>query len=1059
MAFSKHPIIDNVRSGPLTPDVSLHYQTGAPPKGSDAEAEQYYWDITNGSKLITPADTVQGTLAFDSVNMDDSDLIDWYKFRLTDIDPNPGVANGARNITVELNSYTDGSGGYTLYEYALTPINETVSTLSEDYADIIDVTFLYIDPWNGWTNLGGWTFFYDDMDDSDGWSWRSNWTVDYVAPVPSTGPEDMDGRANGISEEGWYYIGIALNWYEKSPGRGSFDIGYDITVDSSRRQMTDPGSNTFDAPGEITSDLVYRVYSRYNNVDWYKVSGSDPEKLWNMSINVTRTGLALPRPMGSLYPEPLLHAWMIWHHPGDDMIWGTDDDGLTGYHFIFSVYWNGYDEASGIFFIGTGDESGQWVKVTRRVDWIVPDMRDVYLGFYSEPIVWYDDGSGRPIDYFQAFFALSEYRVSIDIIEESLNRAPGLSPLRYASDWTADPDGGNFDSVYTFDVKYTDPDNDPPATLYMQIDPDTLKQVEYDLLGKEVNKADTNYADGKDYRITLTGAQIGEGVHDISVETSDHIPVGSLRTSISPPPTYKNDTLTVWDDYPVEADPDWEGVPSILEDDPSLDVVRLSEGSLHGPFMDPEGTITSVKVWDDGTQRWSDGSSGDVVGVQIVNENGFIARITPVPDRNGKDTFKLMATDAHSSAEATMQVVVDPVNDLPVVVSLSRDGKTYDVSRLDSGIYEADLEDEWLVLEDKELEFRIVAEDSDLSGSLEYEYMDEISDSWSKDPVVEVDGTVTVTPTNEDLRRTTLAFSVSDGTASVQLRMDIKVKNTNDAPAISFKVPPRTEYSQFERVSMRPSGEDADPGDTLSYSVNMETALSKDHPSILDQLGLDSIEDDQWSMDPRTGEFTFDLEDQGIWGIGPDRLKVRTVMVAFKATDLAKATALTSMELTLSDLNEAPEPPSEFFSEVYQEDVDPSTPYLLEYLRVHLSVDPVSDPDGDTIVYRWDMGDGNWMVGLDINYTYAAAGTRAVRVWASDGEYDSEIMTRDITTTTKSIPPPIPPEEDFPVLVVVLIVLAVLGVVAVVAFVFLRGKGKKDGRDGTSDPQNMRGYR
>jgi hypothetical protein len=1029
-------------TGPLTPDVSLHYQTGAPPKGSDAEGETFFYDYPNGSKLNTPIDTVQGSLAYDSSQGGTSDWIDWYKFSLTDIDPSPGASNGARNITFQLNSYQDGSGGYTLYEYALTPINETTSTLSEDYADVVDIQFLYYDPWNGRTYIGGWSFFYDDMDDSDGWSWRSNWTVDYVAPVPSTGPEDHDGFANGLSEVGWYYVGIALNWYEKSgaPDRGSFGIMYDFTIDSTDKQNTDQGANTIDTSGPIVSGDVHRIFSRYNNVDWYQVEGGDPSKLWNMTFNITRTGAVLLRPTPPLYFDPWLHTYILWHNPGPDDIWGNDDDGMYYYHFIFSAYLSG--AIGDAYYIGGAD---QWARMNLRNDWLEPDKREVYFGFYSEPVTLLDTGDPEPSSIYPSWFALSEYKVDIDILEESPNRAPSISQMKYSSDWVPDPNGGNLDSVFTFDVTYSDPDNDPPESLFLQIDPDTADQMEYDLLAHEVNGADKKYSDGKDYRITLTGEQIGEGIHDFSVETSDTIPIESLRTSIMSGPFYRNDTLKVWDDYPVGIDPDWKGVPPISEDEPPTDVQVLTLGSVHGPFMDPEDAIISVMVWDDESGAWALSTTGDVVKVDIIDDGGFIARIATLPDMNGKDTFKLKASDDHSSVERSFEVTVDPLNDLPLISSVQKGGKDYSVSMTDSGIFVADMKDDWVVYEDKELEFSIIATDVDLSGSFLYSYIEDISDSWDSDPDVDTGGVVTMTPRDQDLKRSMMAFSVSDGTGTVQLRVEIKVLNTNDPPTIAFRVPPKTDYSQGEKISMRPIGEDMDidSGDKLTYSVNMENDFGSSYPSIQDQLGLTDIPTSLWSMDLKTGEFLFELDDQAIWGYGPDREKVKSITVAFKVMDLAGASAIKTVELTLSDVNEGPSSLEPIHSEVILEDMDPSTPYLKEYLKVHLWITPATDPDGDVLVYTWDLGDGTELKGTDINHTYATAGTRTVRVWAYDGEFDSDIQLDEVTTYIETILPPEDPEKDgLPVALIVIIALVIMAIVAAIAFFILRSRPK-----------------
>ncbi|MBI5389581.1 S8 family serine peptidase, partial [Candidatus Woesearchaeota archaeon] len=61
-----------------------------------------------------------------------------------------------------------------------------------------------------------------------------------------------------------------------------------------------------------------------------------------------------------------------------------------------------------------------------------------------------------------------------------------------------------------------------------------------------------------------------------------------------------------------------------------------------------------------------------------------------------------------------------------------------------------------------------------------------------------------------------------------------------------------------------------------------------------------------------------------------------------------------------------------------------------------------SDPDGDTLTYRWDFGDGFTGTGVRPTHTYTAAGTYPVTLVVNDGKLDS---TPSSTTATITVAP------------------------------------------------------
>jgi len=57
-----------------------------------------------------------------------------------------------------------------------------------------------------------------------------------------------------------------------------------------------------------------------------------------------------------------------------------------------------------------------------------------------------------------------------------------------------------------------------------------------------------------------------------------------------------------------------------------------------------------------------------------------------------------------------------------------------------------------------------------------------------------------------------------------------------------------------------------------------------------------------------------------------------------------------------------------------------------------------TDPDGNTLTYRWDFGDGSTGAGAMVEHAYRSAGTYTAVVTVSDG---SESVTDSVSLTLK----------------------------------------------------------
>ncbi|MEA3558563.1 MAG: hypothetical protein U9R75_04850, partial [Candidatus Thermoplasmatota archaeon] len=1012
-------------------------------RASDEEKEQNSGDFPNGSLMTSEKETINGELSYDPQGT--NDIRDWYKFNVVDLLEEGGSFEGLRNVSVSLLDITDDLGTYTgLYEYS----TDASGNLIDDYADMIYISVLYTDPYGGIIDVGGFETSFDDQDDTDGWiydgdhpDFPDNWTFRFVTGRNSVGEEDTNGWEDGLSEMGWYYIGISFNFFtaEGAPEREAFTIKYSLEIDTTEKEDTDPASNTLETALSDIPDGEKYIHSAYQPMDWYKLQGSDPQKLWNISVRINRTGgEGFYNDETGMRWDDWLHVFFVWRDPGEDEEWNTEDDTWMYFHHILSLFLSG-----GAFVSNANQTIGYYYPSTV----LSAEHREAYIGLIAEPATFrVEEGQVTDV-YYPYWTCWSNYTVDLDIREEDPNNAPQLSDIEVYSDWPDEEAGGHFGSEFTFNVTYTDEDNDPPRFLEMVIDPDTFEQETIDMMEYETDITDLDYTDGKVYSYTATGEEIGDdhSPHALMFNASDMLPAWSIRTMMWTGPIHVDDTLIVWDDEPVALDPLYEGIPEFTEDVEG----EFPLNGFEAMFVDPENDFRSFWIWDG--EDWTGDLDLDLLLINIsVTEFGSFAVVTPKPDQNGQEIVRIQARDLHSSIEYKGPIVVKPVNDLPEITGVKVGTRTYDVTVRNSFSYSLDLSKEGVTAkEDQVTEMCVLAEDKE-NVPLKF-YIGDGGDNW--DGVLEIDentGKVTIIPTNEDVKRERdeIMIEVHDDGGeqdAVEILIKIEAENTPDDPSVQIPVTVRTAWEQGETVEIIASGDDPDPDDTLTYEVSVFDVLGGEIDPLVDQIVFaDLVENVDWGFDENTGRFWWDLSDFKIWQISASEISETVqVTLVFRVTDSTGRSVVTEFTLVLSG-DGAPIVEVEFNHLIYDEHQMTAVP---EGLDVNFWADIMLNEEEIPVTVKWDLGGGEVIEGMNINHTFDSYGTRTVQYWF---ETDFTTSVKQTISLTLVEPPVIDVDDDDDgggsSIGLYIAVGASIGIIALIAIVLIliRKKGTKE---------------
>lgn len=534
-------------------------------------------------------------------------------------------------------------------------------------------------------------------------------------------------------------------------------------------------------------------------------------------------------------------------------------------------------------------------------------------------IYWYKDNG------------VSSYSVAVDVENIDLNFQPQLNFGKVT------PKQGYDTENFTFEVKWTDLNNEPPDTIKVIVD----DSKEFDMTPQDGQTL--NYDDGVIYEVMVKGEAIGDDpyphLYRFEADDGRKIAIGDTAT---------HNDLFIISNLPPTPNENRPLEKVLNEDDPPIFL------DLYDMFYDPDGDTDiehdtdgmtlDFRIRDADDLAWGTSFRNDFIDITLYETGDYknMIKIMPIENKYGTDTIKLKAIDEvqyeedkfQHEVETELKITVEEVNDGPKMEGIS------DFTKLGNGVVKED--DTWTYtfnatdVDDPVLMFTTDIEEVFIIDGENVLKTSPEQYGYSFDAFT---GEISLTPTNEFVGIHTINVSVTDNDLGKPLydydEFVLEIVNTNDAPTITAV-----------------GKKDVIPGTTLVFEAKQGKELELEFFAIDPDIEIGESDSLTFHLEDQRDNLILD-EDRGILTFTPTQEDVesKTITLEIFVRDKSQAEDSVEIRIRIENVNDPPEVDG---VELIIDDADISTPQA-ENLTIKFKVINARDPDGDTISYSWDF--------------------------------------------------------------------------------------------------------
>lgn len=514
------------------------------------------------------------------------------------------------------------------------------------------------------------------------------------------------------------------------------------------------------------------------------------------------------------------------------------------------------------------------------------------------------------------------------------------------------PTAGRTSDTYIYEVTYTDADNDPPAWV----------KVSYD--GNEVEMAPksgqgTDFTTGVIYTYSVPGSQLGEGPHNFifSAFDGEHDAAGDI-------------------DYHHFPNIDNNYAPEVKGSAPTTYSMYEDQGAgyvdLTSIFNDQDPQTLDYKLLNQGS--WASTLNTEIAQFTIVGANETL-KIVPEQDKFGEVTVTLNASDGKAWVVEPHEITINisSRNDDPVITKVGSKAVYNDQVNivLDEG--------EWF-------NFTVEAADPADGDSV---YIDWDIDEVLADAEEDVnffnngDGTLGFVSSDGDVNQPmeVMITATDDNGGETVVKTIFNIKNVNNRPVVTD--PGEQTVGQYDtlELTIEATDPDLDSGDEITFFTNTQEIIP----------GL--VSESNYFFNELTGELTIQFSKQQ--QVGEHNVKIGS-------RDSSGAEGSITIKITVTDANDPPVPG------------DITVFGQPNNLSITASAKEAIDPEGDSLTYIWNFGDGSTELSakdlLSVDHTYPSAGSYNLTLKVTDGSLFTELVK--VVTVTEKKDEPEPPVDD-----------------------------------------------